>query len=688
MTHDKEVSTVTCVTGLNQNRLRDECLVMTFCAAFAAALFTFILTIRGLSPIDDHWFLVSLFQGKHFDAFINRALGRFYPFVGQEYALAAAIFSPSSWLFHLIEAVKMFVAAGLLLSCLLLTQARPLVVAVIWSSTFFSIGFTDASVRLLVGELNEFILILILVAALLVRQRTPRLVKKQSIFTIVGIVSLFAAFFYKEVMFIVALTLGVTELHRHLTENRGKPPSHIVAMIVGGMTYLVFYLVWHGIGLQGSYVTIHTAGMLDVIRAFAVNDPVIVFIVFPVTFVRIVAIILGRSRQSIFDSLLVAACAYASAFVMLKMYATYYFLPAYGLGMCGVAGTLRVITSRAAKGLIVSATFVLTMNNVPVAYSDMQSVKQIANNYQAFIKTISGWIWMHPTEDGRPRNVVLMGASYGRLYEQIVSLDRFLRYTGLASNAFSVRVTGPSNKEFVSVYNIKNAVPYEPRVGDLVVFTPFQDVMSLPPLLSPSYLDVFRSIENRVLPRWTVSDWFDNFTYGEGFSRRLVGNSPYVGYVAMQMVRKPSNVNSILTVNRPAYRVGPIALPERMPAGDAVWIDVMIQNIGTEVWPSTSTASSDHVVHLSYVWLDQNGRVALEGDRFDFPQSMRPGDIAAVSMNIKTPTRSGRYKLIISPVQEHVKWFYSDATQKMTDGRDIDIYRTLATRVLDRLGIP
>jgi len=60
---------------------------------------------------------------------------------------------------------------------------------------------------------------------------------------------------------------------------------------------------------------------------------------------------------------------------------------------------------------------------------------------------------------------------------------------------------------------------------------------------------------------------------------------------------------------------------------------------------------------LAYRWFDQNNQMVLEGDRTPFPEPMYPRDLAKIAFFLKVPKPPGKYKLVISPVQENVRWF-------------------------------
>ena len=650
--------------------------LLIFCASSVAAFFILILSIKGLSPIDDHHFLINLFQGKHFDVYIDRKLGRFFPATAQEYALVSAAFGPSSWLFHLVEALKMTACGALLLYCLIRTGISAWVVAVTWSATFFSVAFADSSVRLLVGELNDLILTLILIAALMFHDQTAVPSRKHAVFVGIGVVALVTGFFYKEVIFTMALVLGVAELQRHRIRHGRTIPLHPYVLIAAGLAYLVWYMSWRGIDVRDSYIGIHQTGIRDVVRTFAQNDPVIVFVVLPATAIRLLMIIRQPQRQTLYDSFLLTASAYACVFVMLKMYASYYFLPAYGFGLCGLAGVLVGTSAKPVRAWVGAVVALLAANNATVALSDIQTVKQVANNYERFVSATTDWIASHPKEDGSPRNLVLAGSSFGSRIEIVISMQRFFRYVGLADSTWKVRVTEPTTNALVSaVYGFKDNAPYAPGVGDLVVYTPFQDVVSRPPLLSPSYQDVFRSGSDWASPRWTLWDWTTwCVEKGAACASHVSNASEYTGYDALLKIREPAKPDPASIINNPSYRVGPIALPQYMATGDSRQLAILIQNTGKQVWPIKVSPASNKIVDLGYVWIDQKGSVAMYGDRAAFPEPMQPGDVAKVSMTIKAPVAPGRYELVISPLQENVEWFYTNPLNRSSNSPEFDIF--------------
>ena len=126
--------------------------MIAVCSAITAMFFLFIAGIGHLSPINDHVFLSTLFDGYQLNGYVDRHIGRFTPLASQEYALASRLLWPSATLFYIIHAAKMVLCAGLLLFCLNLSGARPWLVFAMWLSVFLSPGFAHSSVVLQAGN--------------------------------------------------------------------------------------------------------------------------------------------------------------------------------------------------------------------------------------------------------------------------------------------------------------------------------------------------------------------------------------------------------------------------------------------------------------------------------------------------------------------------------------------------------
>jgi hypothetical protein len=63
-------------------------------------------------------------------------------------------------------------------------------------------------------------------------------------------------------------------------------------------------------------------------------------------------------------------------------------------------------------------------------------------------------------------------------------------------------------------------------------------------------------------------------------------------------------------------------------------------------------------VNLSYRLLDANDKVVVsDGLRTSLPFGVASGETVALSALVKTPSQAGKYRLLLTMVQENVAWF-------------------------------
>ena len=652
--------------------------LLVVCVMSLAAITIQILSINGLGPIDDHQFIRTLFQGKSFGAYIMPELGRFLPLTSQEYVLAAKIFEPTPHLFFVLSAVKVLVCGVLLLHCLILTQARNWTIGILWAVGIFSIGFANAAFRLQVAEINLLILTLLVVWATLVSATASQLLsKKQNIAAVAGVAAIAVGFLYKELFFIFALAFGGAELLR--CYRRGQTVRRQTwALLLFGACYIGFYGVWRFIYTTGSYASFHSNATSDILFFFVGNDPFIIFVVLPLAAYRLSSIVRDANQHTVYDSFMLAGIAYGGAYLLLKIYSPYYLLPAYGFAICAVAGILASQSGIKIKALVLLLCALFGLNTLPTAISDMYALKSIANNHYRFVHSLSEWLLLNPLPNSQRRNLILAGVSRGDGAEILVSLRTFLVFFGVPESSFSLRATEPDNAPNIIAFyreqepsifsgdNIQSAA----KTDDLIIFNPYQHVVMPAPLFAPSYREIYRSGSEWGLPRWRLLDWTEFCIFRRDDCISKVSESMrYTGYTAMLVTRQVAAIR-LTPVKSPSYGVGPLELPRRMRARSEQKINILIENTGTEIWPASGTLRPGSYVHVAYRWFDKNNRIVLEGRREPLPEPMQPNDWAKVSTILKTPKKRGNYKLVISPVQEGVRWFYNDST----GGIEIEVF--------------
>lgn len=664
-------------TPLNRSTWVQPIWLNLFCFSILIGFLLFAKSINGLSPIDDHQFIRSIFQGKPFGAYILPDLGRFIPLTSQEYVLASLAFKPSPNLFHVIAGFKTFLCGLLLLFAIRLIGVGPRASGMLWVTVVLSVGFANASTRLQIGEINALILLLIFICcALILESNRSQKNTSSPVIAWVGLLAFVLALFYKELIFAFGLIFASSELIRTHRSHQARPQRQIWLLLILSLSYLVTYGFWRLSQAGGSYSNFHAASRWDVLCLYANNDPFIVFVILPLTLVRVFLITKTASKHTLSDSFLLATSGYLAAYCVLSIYNTYYLLPAYGFAVCGVAGLLASNSiARRYRPMLFVVIFLGWINTLPTALSDFQSLRSIANNHFRFVNFLSQWLHENPLANGAPRNLVLAGVSAGNGVEIMISLRTFLDSLSPTGTAFDVKVTEPiDNKVINSYHRLEESSNYVTKAGDVVIFNPFQKVMTTPPMLLPSGREIFRSRSEWSHSRRTLLERVQTCTEKPAQCQSsFLGERIYSGYAALLKTRtNPLELPEPVPLKSPKYELLSTPLLPQLASGSSTVRVVEIKNLGDETWVSLGKAEQGMYVSLSYIWLDSAGKVALEGDRFVLPESMYPGDSTRVSLLIKTPEKPGRYTLEISPVQEDVRWFYLDHDRRVRE--NIDVY--------------
>jgi hypothetical protein len=158
-------------------------------------------------------------------------------------------------------------------------------------------------------------------------------------------------------------------------------------------------------------------------------------------------------------------------------------------------------------------------------------------------------------------------------------------------------------------------------------------------------------------------------------TKRLCMISPKLGEPS-KLVEKPDSLISTYAVQEATSSSGswishslkiPLAknfsqdiksfeIPTIVKLNSGLKLPVMVKNTSNFLW----SPKGKHPTHFSYRWLDSNGKLAVfegDGDRTPLPYELSPGEALALNATIRTPNIPGKYKLILTMVQEAVAWF-------------------------------
>lgn len=101
------------------------------------------------------------------------------------------------------------------------------------------------------------------------------------------------------------------------------------------------------------------------------------------------------------------------------------------------------------------------------------------------------------------------------------------------------------------------------------------------------------------------------------------------------------------------FRIQVLAAPSLVASGGSFSLSVTVRNDSGQ--PLVSTAP--HPVHLSYHWLDDEGREVIEGCRSIIWPILKPAETGRYEVLVDAPEALGRHLLRVSLVQELVRWF-------------------------------
>src|SRR6476469_997858 len=93
---------------------------------------------------------------------------------------------------------------------------------------------------------------------------------------------------------------------------------------------------------------------------------------------------------------------------------------------------------------------------------------------------------------------------------------------------------------------------------------------------------------------------------------------------------------------------------------------VTVKNISNFTW---SNQPEYNPTNFSYRWIDSTGKLAIfdgDGERTPLPYNLSPGELTKLNVTIKTPKYPGKYRLILTMVQEGIVWF-NDKTNSYTE---------------------
>lgn len=473
-----------------------------------------ILVDVHLSPIDDHDFIATTLAGNWLTLDIDPSEGRFDPLTGQEVNLVALV-SNTPFSYYAFNSVELLLFAGLFADLMRRFASRNQALATVLLLLALP-GFASAWFRLEVSERDSLVLFAVFLWSYW-RFEAGR----SCGYAVLALLAANLALYYKETSFIL---LGSFCLARLAAARSGGEPKTsrldavllLSAALYVGLYYALIYRHW-GPVLYGASPVNPVLRAAKNLSAYATWDPFLVFLSAPLAAWRLGSVLLKRAPlDPIGDPLLVAAIAYALAYIVLNIAEDYYWLPAYAFALPGVfywARQPQIATGRAwAIGSGLTLVFLVT-GSIPTTLANIADYKYEPRNFNAMIAFLKADISARPADE--PVNLYLDGVSAdGELY---VSLARFLVYAGLPADRFDLRSERPPNnvsrlgewadKVHRSYSAFQSVTPSHPGTGDYLIVPPYGgrrlDADGLASL-DRDYRLVFRTLSPLGIPNLSV----------------------------------------------------------------------------------------------------------------------------------------------------------------------------------------
>ena len=451
---------------------------------------TILLISPGLGPTDDYAFLSTLQSGKpfpvyghNFPFYDDARIGRFDPLVAQEYNLVAPI-SRTPAAYFLFNAVQLLIFALVLYRILREATDDQRIAVGAAVLIFFSTGFTNAWFRLELGERGAaFYLALFLFFHMWVR-RTGNIAAAA-----LALASANIALYYKEPVFLALLVYAGAHLAQSWRTSSKVLNALDGLVMISAVVFITLYFfrvyLHRGAWQYGNspYAWVVVFGK-DLLNYGLFSDSLVMFLAIPLAVSRVYRVLRrGEPAHPIFDSMLLAGCAYASVFFALNLYGPYYFFPVYLFvlpPMVYYFVTRRYLARTSWRVLAGIATVVLVLDTIPASLYYLSYNKYLPVNFNKTIDFLASDI--RARAHRRKPLVFLDGVERARDRPIFLVFGEFLQYRGLTLKDFDMesdvaleRPVGPASfrEKYMAEYSVyRGGAAPRPDRGDYVVVSP------------------------------------------------------------------------------------------------------------------------------------------------------------------------------------------------------------------------
>ena len=427
---------------------------------------------RYAPNLDDIWMWIRIVEGKMDEVYMGfrPQIGRFWVLGLVELPLLAKI-STSPYLFFAFNALLFALFSAIFLKILNLSNGKSALNALATALLSLSVGFVIVFFGICYAEKIQIIWLSIFMLCTFFTLQKPT--PKNQLF---GIIALNIALYYKEPTFIAAFAVGVILLISALQNRNGDLQKYALCVICSSCYFVILYY-WLVFGeIDKTYSALVAKGIFALLWEYVKNDGIIVFCVGGMVLFRAYCVVFKREKiEAFFDGFLVASFAYFGAFVVLKMYAPYYLLPCFVLGIPSLLYFWRKYWRNIfVKIILFLGLFGFFAQNLPSGIHKIIDLKAQGVQFHRTLNFVAQYL---RENDGA--NLYFEGIGRGR---QIYDFETEMRPFWFAEylekihkiSNFDLRTEAPNGADFrpnvTGKYTLSNSdILSEPKSGDLII---------------------------------------------------------------------------------------------------------------------------------------------------------------------------------------------------------------------------
>lgn len=493
-----------------------------FICIVAFAFFAIILYNPHWQAIDDHSLLDSLTHNRYLTLFVSQgmfSIGRFTPLSMQEFnALLAMTGKVTPRMMHLLVGLQFLIFIFLLQN--LFQKTIKNIKYKSYMNLFlvflvFSPGFVTAFLRLFVPERSVLFFFLLFLYFFIRYQENQKL-----FYAVAGLLSANLALYYKEPVFLMLGVFAFSHLLFNWRRMNAKQKGFDALLIASSVAFVfAYYLIVYSKMTGGRYgVSDLTASNLVFLRSIVnmtLNDPLLL-LVSATAFYRLFDFYRNRTREPLYDSMLLASLAYVSSFFILGIHISpHYLIPAYVPGIIALGYFLFKQNYKARKGMrfaVVLTALIFFTNTMPATLHTVSYYKNTTTNFQETLDFFEGYV---KAQDHRVR-IFLDGVNRGSGVEVYHSFIKYLNFRGLSEETFDLLSDEEPNSAILfsprsdSPYTVhQSSAPFEHLVGDVLLISPYSLRGASPGYkkeLSRDYELLFRTTSFLPIPLFTTKE--------------------------------------------------------------------------------------------------------------------------------------------------------------------------------------